>query len=55
MNDGQVGRFAEELTRCFAEEVSNGLFDGLREVLNKDQNRPRAEADRVDTSGSSSP
>ena len=54
MNDGQVGRFAEELTRCLAEEVSNGLFDGLRQVLNKDENRTRDETDRFDASNSSS-
>jgi hypothetical protein len=54
MNGGQIGRFAEELTRCLAEEVSNGLFDGLREVLNKDENRARDEIDRVDASNSSS-
>lgn len=54
MNGGQVGRFAEELSRCFAEEVSNGLYDGLREVLNKDEKRSPDETDRVDTSNSSS-
>lgn len=33
MNDGQVGEFLGELSRCLADEVSRGLYDGLGEVF----------------------
>jgi hypothetical protein len=45
MNDGQVGQFLGELLRCFADEVSNGLHDGLGEVFQKRERKSQVARD----------
>ena len=55
MNDGQVGQFLGELSRGFADEVSNGLHDGLGEVFQKrDVKSPAARESSEDRDSDSS-
>ena len=54
MNDGQVGQFLGELLRCFADEVSNGLHDGLGEVFQKRETKSAMARDLSDDRDSDS-
>jgi hypothetical protein len=54
MNDGKVGQFLGELLRCFADEVSNGLHDGLGEVFQKRERKSEIARDLSDERDSDS-
>ena len=45
MNDGQVGQVLRQVSGWLFEEISSGMYDGLREVLSGDDARNGSEHD----------